>query len=137
MRYTRRAAGSLAIAWLLLVACEGGPTGPSVWLDEAFVLEPGQTATLQGRSVRIRFVGVTGDSRCPIDAFCITGGDAVVEIAVRSGRASERRYDLHTGDLRPVRHGVLTIALLRLLPDPISSQTIPPEAYRATLQVTR
>lgn len=46
MRYTRRVAGSLAIAWLLLVACEGGPTGPSVRLDEAFVLEPGQTATL-------------------------------------------------------------------------------------------
>ena len=68
---------------------------------------------------------------------CITGGDAVVEIAVRSGRTPERRYDLYTGDLRPVRHGVLTIALLRLLPDPFSSQTIPPEAYRATLRVTR
>ena len=131
-----RVLGCLAMSGLLLSACDGSPTGPTVRLDEAFVLEPGETATLQGRSVRIRLVGVTGDSRCPIDVVCVTGGDAIVEIVVRSGRTPERRYELHTGDLRPVRHSTLTIALFQLAPDPFSSQTIPPEAYRATLRVT-
>ena len=125
-----------AAGCLLFSACDGGPTGPTVRLDTAFVLAPGEAATLQGRSVRIRFVGVTGDSRCPIDVVCVTGGDAIVEIAVRSGRTPETRYDLHTGDLRPVQHGTLTIALVQLAPDPFSTRTIPPENYRATLRVT-
>ena len=73
-------------ASLLISACTGNPTGPSVRLNEAFVLEPGETALLQGRSVQIRFVRVTGDSRCPIDVVCVLGGDAIVEISVRSDR---------------------------------------------------
>jgi hypothetical protein len=126
----------LVAGCLLIAACDGGPTGPSVRLDETFVLESGQTATLQGRSVRIRFVGVTGDSRCPVDVVCVTGGDATVQISARSGTGPDVLYELHTGDLQPVRHGTLTITLLRLAPDPFSSQTIPPETYRATLRVT-
>ncbi len=138
MHCSRRVVGFLALSSLLLSACDGGPTGPTVRLDTAFVLTVGETATLQGRSVsvRIRFGGVTGDSRCPIDVFCVTGGDAIVEIAVRSRSGPEIRYDLHTGDLRPVQHRTLTITLVQLAPDPFSTQTIPPEAYRATLRVT-
>ncbi len=136
MGSSRRIAYLLMSASLLISACTGSPTGPTVRLDPAFVLTVGETATLQGRSAQIRFVGVTGDSRCPIDVFCVTGGDAIVEIAVRSGSGSEIRYDLHTGDLRPVQHRTLTITLVQLAPDPFSTQTIPPEAYRATLRVT-
>jgi hypothetical protein len=96
----------------------------------------GETAALQGRAFSVRFVGVTGDSRCPVDVVCVTGGDAVVEIGARSRRSLETHYELHTGDLKPVRHGTLTIALLRLDPDRFSSETIPPKEYRATLRVT-
>ncbi len=136
MGSSRRIAYLLMSASLLISACTGSLTGPTVRLDPAFVLTVGETATLQGRSAQIRFVGVTGDSRCPIDVFCVTGGDAIVEIAVRSGSGSEIRYDLHTGDLRPVQHHTLTITLVQLAPDPFSTQTIPPEVYRATLRVT-
>jgi hypothetical protein len=132
----RRMAYLLMSTSLLISACTGNLTGPSVRLDEAFVLEPGERAILAGRSARIRFVGVTGNSRCPIDVVCVQGGDAIVEIAVRSGRNAETSYDLHTGDLQPVRHGTLTITLVQLAPDPFSTQTIPPQDYRATLRVT-
>ena len=136
MGSSRRVAYVLMSTSLLISACTGNLTGPTVRLDEAFVLEPGQRAILEGRSARIRFVGVTGDSRCPIDVVCVQGGDAIVEIAVRSGRNAETSYDLHTGDLRPVQHGTLTITLVQLAPDPFSTQTIPPQDYRATLRVT-
>ena len=136
MDSARRIAYWLMSTSLLMSACTSGPTGPSVRLDEAFVLEPGERAILEGRSARIRFVGVTGDSRCPIDVVCVQGGDAIVEIAVRLGRNAETSYDLHTGDLRPIRHGTLTVTLVQLTPDPFSTQTIPPQDYRATLRVT-
>jgi hypothetical protein len=46
-------------------------------------------------------------------------------------------YHLHTGDMQPVRHDELTIALEELSPYPFSSRTIDPGEYRATLRVTR
>jgi hypothetical protein len=86
--------------------------------------------------VSVRFNRVSGDSRCPADAVCILGGDALVHITALS-RQSSRDYELHTGDMRPVQHDGVTIALVQLQPYPFSSQTIQPGDYRATLKVSR
>jgi len=87
--------------------------------------------------ITLRFDGVSGDSRCPGDAICIQGGDALVQIAVLPRRGTARSYDLHTGDMRPVAHEDLTIALVELSPYPFSSRPIQPSDYRATLRVSR
>jgi hypothetical protein len=84
----------------------------------------------------VRFDGVSGDSRCPADAFCILGGDATVHVTVLEG-ASVFPYELHTGDMRPVRHGDITLALERLEPYPFSGRPIEPSEYRLTFRATR
>jgi hypothetical protein len=117
-------------------ACDEAPTGPTSPLDTDFTLAPGEEMGIEGASLSVRFNGVSGDSRCPADAFCIQGGSAAVRITARSDR-STRDYELHTGDMRPVRHEGTTIALVQLSPYPFSSRTIPPDEYRATLKVTR
>ena len=78
-----------------------------------------------------------GDSRCPADAICIQGGDALVRIDVQSAAAGQGTYDLHTATMQPVRHGELTIALVNLSPYPFSSRPILPDDYRATFKITR
>ena len=113
---------------------ESPPTGPS--LNEEFTLAPGEITTIADAGVRIRFDQVEGDSRCPADAVCVQGGDALVRIAVVE-RSTERPYELHTGNMEPVTHDGLTIALVQLQPYPFSSRTIEPGDYRATLRVTR
>ena len=125
----------IAIAVAVCAACS--PSGPTARLDENFVLAPGESARVAGADVSIRFVGVQGDSRCPADAICIQGGDAIVRIEVLSSAAAAKAYDLHTGDMRPVLHENLTIALVQLAPYPFSSRTTQPGEYRATLRVTR
>ena len=127
----------LVFAMLALAACDESPAAPTVGLDQEFVLAPGEVAKVADTGLRIRFVGVRGDSRCPADAVCILGGDAVVRIEVLSFGGGRHEYDLHTGDLRPVVHEGFTIALVNLAPYPFSSQTIQPSEYRATLRVTR
>ena len=88
--------------------------------------------------ISVQFVGVTGDSRCPADAFCIQGGDAVVHVRVLDTGAPNA-YELHTGDSNraSVAHGGLRIELLELQPYPFSSRTINPGDYRATIVVSR
>ena len=132
--YHRRVRTFVLLAALAFVSCDGATT-PSYGLNQEFTLAPGGAATVTGTAVRIVFDGVAGDSRCPADAVCIQGGDALVKITVRSPGDSARQYELHTGNLQPVSHDGLTIALVQLQPYPFSSRTIAPEDYRATLIV--
>jgi hypothetical protein len=118
-------------------ACSSSPVQPDGPVDVRLVLAPGQATDIPAAAIRLRFVGVFGDSRCPADAICILGGDAIVRVEVTPSGAAPVPYDLHTGDGRPVRHGDLTIALENLSPYPFSNRTIAPSDYRATLRTTR
>jgi hypothetical protein len=69
--------------------------------------------------------------------MCITGGSAAVQITASANGNLPRDYDLHTGDMRPVHHDGLTIALVQLSPYPFSARPIQPAEYRATFKVTR
>src|SRR5688572_8447701 len=128
---------ALFFCLLAATACDESPTGPTVSIDTRFTLAPGETASVQGRGVRLRFEGVTGDSRCPADALCIQGGDAVVKL-VASGDDGSLSLELHTGDASraSVTYGNVKVSLVELAPYPFSSRTIAPGDYRATLSVS-
>ena len=119
-----------------MTACsEKSPVEPSP-IDRELRLAPGQTTAVPEAGLSIRFDRVSGDSRCPADAVCVQGGDALVEIDVLTA-GGRQAYQLHTGNMRPVSHSDVTIALVELSPYPFSSRTIEPGEYRATLRVTR
>lgn len=129
----------VVLCLLVVTACdEQSPVGPTVGVNERFTLAPSEAATVRDTGLVVQFVNVSGDSRCPADAFCIQGGDALVHIRVREGGAVSS-YELHTGDSSraTVRHGQVRIALVELQPYPFSSRTIAPGEYRATFTVTR
>jgi hypothetical protein len=113
----------LLVCLFLMTGCDEAPTSPTSPLDAEFTLAPGEGRRIEGESLTVTFVGVSGDSRCPADAICVWGGSATVEIAVASGFASQG-YELLTGDVQ-------------LSPYPFSSRTIAPGEYRATLKVMR
>jgi hypothetical protein len=117
---------------------EKTPVGPTVPLNQQFTLAPGEAAVVGDTGVSVQFVRVTGDSRCPADAVCIWGGDAIAHVRVlQSGVVTDG--ELHTGDSSraSVTHGGVRIALVQLQPYPFSSRTIEPGDYRATLEARR
>lgn len=120
---------------LLTTACDEKTTlGPTVPLNERFTLAPGETAVIADTALRVQFVRVSNDSRCPADVVCIQGGDALVHILVNGGG-----YELHTGDASraSITHRGVSIELVELQPYPFSSRTIAPGDYRATLRAIR
>jgi hypothetical protein len=127
----------LLLVSLTAAGCGGSIAGPSVPLDEPFTLAIGESTAVSGAQILIEFTGVTGDSRCPVDAVCIQGGDAIV--GVRVSGAGSATYELHTGDQSraSVTHRSYRITLVRLEPFPFSSRPITDADYRATLTVTR
>jgi hypothetical protein len=65
---------------LAVSACATPPPGKSVALGEQVNLAIGQTVTMVGESLRITFVEVTGDSRCPRGATCVWQGEAICRL---------------------------------------------------------
>ena len=104
-------------------------------MDQQVVLAPGQVAELSS-GLAIRFVSVLGDSRCPGDALCILGGDAIVRMEITAGSTSVER-DLHTANNEPALYRNVRIELVQLDPYPFSARPIEPGDYRATLKVSR
>lgn len=130
---------ALLIAGCLVAAagCGAGGVGPGVPLDGPFTLGVGEAAAVSGTPLTIEFTGVTGDSRCPADAICIQGGDAIVQIRVSGGGTAT--FELHTGDSAraSIVHGSYRISLVDVQPYPFSTRPISPNDYRATFMVTR
>ncbi len=129
----------LVFCLLVATACdEKGPVGPTVPLNQRFTLAPGEIAVVEDTSLRLQFVQVSSDSRCPADAICVWAGDAVVQIRASSG-GTPAEYELHTGlsGRAAVLHEQLRIELVELQPYPFASRPHTHDAYRATLHVTR
>lgn len=128
---------AVIVALCALSCSSDTPASPDTPFDVTIVLAPGETKPVTGSALRVRFDAVLGDSRCPADALCIQGGDAIVRITVLPAGTTGATYDLHTGDMQPVRANNVTIALVQLSPYPFVSNPIDPRSYRATLRLTR
>ena len=131
----------IALMFCLLAATgcdEKGPTAPTVPVNQQFTLAPGEAASIESTPLRVQFIRVMSDSRCPADAICIWVGDATVHLRVFEGSATTD-YDLHTANSEQmtVDHRGARILLVQLQPYPFSSRTIQPSDYRATLEVRR
>lgn len=127
----------LLICLAAVTGCGGSPTTPTVPFDEPFTLAVGEGASFDGARLTVEFTDVSGDSRCPADAVCIQGGDAIVHLRVSTGVTE--MYELHTGDASraTATHRSFRLSLVDLQPYPFSSRTIAPNEYRATLSVAR
>ena len=123
------------ICLLAATACLGKATLAPTPIDRTVVLAPGQTVQVGG-GASVGFVAVIGDSRCPIDAVCIQGGDAIVRVTLSTNGTAGQR-DLHTGSMAAVTFEDLQIQLVELQPYPFSSRPFDPSEYRATVRVKR
>ncbi len=119
--------------------CNGDPgTDPSLNLAELprkITLPVGRTATV-GR-VKIRFVAVRDDYRCPIDVICAWGGNAELEFAVGPavGQGPERQLLLNT-DLEPQSGTLLGVRITVVALTPPRLSTRPTPDYRVDLRVS-
>jgi hypothetical protein len=60
----------------LLSACGGGAGEVKANLGQEFSLSTGQTASIQGEDLKLKFLEVVNDSRCPNNVVCVWQGQA-------------------------------------------------------------
>jgi hypothetical protein len=114
-------------------------TGPQ--LGDEFQLRVGQDAALEDVGLWVAFLGVSEDSRCPLQAMCVWAGDAAVLVETAplpdALEADSKTDTLHTNlDPKLLPLGPVELVLVRLDPYPETPSSIPLDAYIATF-ITR
>lgn len=109
-------------------------------LGREFKLKAGQQVMVKGTKLRIRFVAVENDSRCPSDVTCVWAGNAAVQLQLGSGRES-KTVTLNTSK-SPSFAGETEfrgykVKLVDLSPYPRSDRKIARRDYTATLVVSK
>lgn len=100
------------------------------------------------KDLTIKFLGVKKDGRCPINATCISAGDAEVLLRVKVSGSKARTISLHTNE-QPLRHifsvqypeGMVgipksySVSIASLNPLPYAGKKTPQSAYRLKLAI--
>lgn len=116
-------------------ACVSPSAPTSVRFATPFELPVGKSVVLPD-GLRIKFDRVSADSRCPLDAVCITAGDAAVVLLVSQTSGTPVPVELHTvPNASQTVFANHRIALTALLPHPRANQQTPANQYVATLTV--
>ena len=122
------------------VARGQGGGEPAPLLGREFRLEFGKSITIEPEDLRIKFVNVVEDSRCPVDALCVWAGRAIVLIGVTSnGRGLgelELRLDPENQELVEGEIGDFLITISELSPHPKAENPIEKSDYIVSLIVT-
>lgn len=116
------------IAWQGPLRAGGEEPEPGI---TSAVLAPGESATsLDG--LRVTFLEVVSDSRCPMDVMCVWMGEAVVllEVQPRGGEAERLEIVIGVTAPAPIEGGPLDGVTLDLQPYPLASQPHAPEDAR-------
>ena len=110
-------------------------------LDDPFQLKINQVAFIKSENIKIIFINMTEDSRCPSDVECIWEGQVTIEINIYMNNQFIGEFNLtsRTGfdKLAIKEFDGYSISLIKVEPYPISTKIIELSDYIVTLNVSK
>lgn len=110
----------------------------SAQAEDTLKLRPGQQLTAKKSKIKVKFISVLDDSRCPAGVNCVWAGNARIKIELSTRRMGSKIVEINTttGPLGAQFDG-WAIMLTSLTPHPKASGTTPPSRYRAAITIRR
>jgi hypothetical protein len=132
----------VAVAGAAPTAAGGGRARKKIMLGKNFVLNVGQEVLTADGKLKIKFVSVAEDSRCPKGVNCIWAGNARVMLQVGKPTGPPVKLELNTNpreatDGAGSGYGQYLIKLVEVAPYPVAEQIIKPQNYAVTLVVSK
>lgn len=135
--------GIITVGALVAAACGGGTTEPDPSSHPTVVpgtvdvtIAAGQTVAFSGGALRLTFVRVVEDSRCPVDVTCVWAGNAVVEIGAALGSGPVSPLQINSGvEPRHVDWKGVRIQVVELTPLPREGRPVPAGEYTVHVRV--
>jgi hypothetical protein len=132
-------AGLLIIVLLLpaiSLACVSDNVTAS--LGQQFTLPAGKYALITGESLKIKFVEVTGDSRCPTGVQCIQAGDVKCLMLINYlDSQSSLTFTQQGGNEVTTQDFNIYRITFKVEPYPQAGKQIKPEDYKMVMTVTK
>jgi hypothetical protein len=124
------------LAFIGLSAASAGPA--KVLIDKEFSLGIGQTASIEGEKLVIKFKAVLEDSRCPINVVCVWAGNGKVEFEILDIDGQNKTVILNTEE-EPKATTLKghKLKLISLNPPRIDGVSISSGDYSVTLRVEK
>lgn len=128
------AASMALITTLLAVSC--GPATLKTTLGEQVMLRPEQTTVIGATGLKIKFLKITEDSRCPAGATCIQAGQVTAQVQITSDNETKQLALTAPGSSPgSSTFGVYSLTF-NVEPYPRVNQQIKPAEYRLLLTVS-
>jgi hypothetical protein len=137
------------ILWAALavpvIGC-GSSTGPDLddplqtvlSAPQELMLGYGEEKSVGGSVLRVAFVRVVKDSRCPVDVVCVWAGNAAVELGIRMGMDPTFPLQIDTTlEPRFTDWNDVRVTILELLPQPREGDPPRPEGYTVKIRLQR
>ena len=106
-------------------------------LGEEFTIKVGQQVTIKDTKLKLSFVAVPEDSRCPSSVVCAWAGNAKLNLEIQKARKKVSPFSLNTLlEPKGVKYKGYQIRLIKLSPYPVTAGSINPADYEATLVIT-
>ncbi|HZH31569.1 MAG TPA: hypothetical protein VEY11_12470 [Pyrinomonadaceae bacterium] len=123
-------------------AARAGRARKKIMPGKNFVLNVGQEVLTSDGKLKIKFVSVAEDSRCPKGVNCIWAGNARVMLQVGKPTGAPVKLELNTNpreatDGAGSGYGQYMIKLVEVAPYPVAEQIIKPQSYAVTLVVSK
>lgn len=102
------------------------------------VLKVGKQKTVTPDKIKIQFLSLVEDSRCPTDAQCVWAGNAKIKVKISNRRDSQIvEMNTTTGGPLGASFDGYAINLTSLTPKPKSNIRISKNGYTATFEIRR
>jgi hypothetical protein len=123
---------------LILILCAAAFAGGEGRVRDGVEVRQGKERKVDGSDLKISFLSVVDDSRCPEGVKCIWAGNAKVRMSARNSKDECAEFELNT-NLQPVAYhfGKYTITLENLSPYPSLKGEMKPRDYTATVVVKK
>ncbi len=126
------------LALISVMGCAGPPSEVSASLGQEFTLTLGQTSSIAGEGLKIQFIEVISDSRCPINVICVWEGRASCLVEFTQGDTAYRIVLTEPG---LTDHGADMFrdykVTFHLKPYPGEVENISKEDYRLQLTISK
>ena len=88
--------------------------------------------------IRLKFVDLIEDSRCPTDTQCIWAGNAKIKISLSNAGRRAKLFEINTG-IKPqtILFAGYEIKIVKLTPAPASNIRIRKDGYVATFSINK
>jgi hypothetical protein len=104
---------------------------------ESFTLNLGKQKTTSKSKLKVKFVSVLEDSRCPVGVNCIWAGNAKIKVKI-IGKHSSKEFEFNTnmGPKGDIFEG-WSVTIDDLTPTPHADKPLDPNSYKAEFTITR